>query len=178
MTKNPDAPNFGQLKIQILAWGLLLSLFSLGCSIQGKRESSADRPVIDGKERDFIEIKTPDPEQPLSPPVGFQVEEVEEIKNKKTQLTYVHKIRLQLRCRGGLTEAPLRGKILSWNWEGVKKSRTVSDTEGFVSILHRAPQRIPNRVFNWKFGSRTGSVDLNEGPYLLVFEGPDCKPRT
>lgn len=157
---------------------LLVSLsmiLSAACAVQGKRESSADRPVVDGKERDFIEIKAPDPEVKPSSPVGFEVEEVEEIKNKKPQTTYVHKIRLQMRCRGGLTEAPLRGKILSWNWEGVKKSRTVSDTEGFISILHRSPQRLPNRNFTWKFGTRTGLVNLADGPYLLVFEGSDCK---
>jgi hypothetical protein len=169
-------PTLSPAHVRSLAFAVAV-FASAACAIQGKRESSADRPVVDGKERDFIEIKTSDPDVKSSPPVGFEVEEVEEIRNKKTQTTYVHKIRLQMRCRGGLTEAPLRGKILSWNWEGVKKSRTVSDTEGFISVLHRSPQRLPNRNFAWKFGTRTGTVDLSNGPYLLVFEGSDCNPR-
>jgi hypothetical protein len=155
---------------------VFLMLMSLGCAVQGKREEVRDRPVIDGKARDYVELSTPEDPTPRMPPVGFVEEETETTsKSGKKSKVFEYKIRLQLRCQGGLVEAPLRGKILSWNWEGITKSRTVSDTDGFVSILYKSPRAITVRSFKWTFGSSTGTVDLNKGPYLLVFEGASCK---
>ncbi len=153
----------------------LLHLITLGCAIQGKRDEVKDRPVIDGKARDYVELSVPDEPKDKMPPVGFLEEVLEETsKNGKKSKVYQYKIRLQLRCQGGLVEAPLRGKILSWSWEGITKSRTVSDTEGFISILYKSARPITVRTFKWTFGSKTGFVVLNKGPYLLVFEGTDC----
>jgi len=160
---------------QLILISHLFILVSTGCAFHGKRDEIKDRPVIDGKARDYVELTVPDEPKNQMPPVGFLEEVIEETaRNGKKSKVYQYKIRLQLRCQGGLVEAPLRGKILSWSWEGITKSRTVSDTEGFVSILYKSARPITVRNFKWTYGSLVGTVLLNKGPYLLVFEGADC----
>lgn len=154
---------------------LFLVCVLCGCAIQGKRDEDRDRPVIDGKARDYVEIRSPDDPAPNMPPVGFLIEEKEEAtKGGRKTKSFIYKIRLQLRCQGGLVEAPLRGKMLTWNWEGVVKSQTVSDTEGFVSLMHKSANPIPLRSLTWSLASQKGVINLNKGPYLLVMEGTDC----
>lgn len=111
--------------------------------------------------------------------LGFFEESIQKTdKNGKKVTVYHYVISLQVRCtHDKMIEAPLRGKLVKWNWEGVEEGREVSNTNGFVIIDRVFPEPMPQRRLHWEVNKIKGTSDLSRGPYTLVLTGKSCRQR-